>query len=62
MSKPDVSKKARREIDSIGSASGLARRAERLDALKTARSFLRESGVEVDTESILLIAEFLEDS
>lgn len=62
MSKPKLNKKTRREIESISSTPGPARRAERLDTLIEARGFLRDSGVEVDTESILLIAEFLEDS
>lgn len=62
MSKPKVGKKTRREIEKAGTASGRTRRAERLDTLLEARGFLRDSGIEVCADSVLLIAEFLEDS
>lgn len=61
MSKGEVvGKKARREIDQAGAASGKARLADRLDTLKTAHAFLRNTGLEADIDSIMLIAEFLE--
>lgn len=60
LSRPELNKKARREIDRAGAASGKTRIADRLDTLKTAHAFLRDARLEPNIDSIMLVAEFLE--
>lgn len=62
MSRADeLNKIARRQLDSIGRASGLVYAAERADLVRQARSLIRELDLEdeVDVYAVLEVAGFL---